>query len=155
MMVGASAAPPNMSFCPMRRGLVAALARRQDRLGAGEHPRAVGIERVECAGGRKALDHALVDRARINPRGEIGQRREQPLLARLDDQFDRLRADALQRRQRVIDGAVADLEGGAGAIDRGRLDLDAEPLRFGAKLRRACRYCSVSSVIDAARNSTG
>ena len=98
MMVGASAAPPNMSFWPDGRGLMAALARRQDRLGAGEHPRAIGIERVEGAGGGEALDDALVDRARIDPRGEIGQRGEQPVLARLDDQFDRLRADALQRR---------------------------------------------------------
>ena len=114
---------------------MAALARRQDRLGAGEHPRTIGIQRVERAGGGQALDHALVDRARIHPRCEIRQRGEQPVLARLHDQFDRLRADAFEARQRVIDGAVADFEGRAGAIDRGRLDLDAEPLRLGAKFR--------------------
>ena len=98
MMVGASAAPPNMSFWPMRRGLVAALAGGENGLGAGEHARAVGIERVEGAGGGEAFDDALVDGARIDPRGEIRQRGEQPFLARLDDQLDRLRADALQRR---------------------------------------------------------
>ena len=62
---------------PDGRRLVAALAGREDRLRAGEHPRAVGIERVERAGGGQALDHALVDRARINARREIGQRGEQ------------------------------------------------------------------------------
>ncbi len=78
------------------RGLMAALACGEDRFGAGEHPGAIGIQRVEGAGGGQALDHALVDRARINPRGEIGQRGEQAVFALFDDQLDRLRADALQ-----------------------------------------------------------
>ena len=92
-------------------GLVAALACRQDGIGAGEHPRAVRVQRIEGAGGGEALDDALVDRARIDPRGEIRKRGEQARLARLDDQVDRLPADALERRQRVVDGVVADLEG--------------------------------------------
>ena len=96
---------------PDGRGLMAALARRQDRFGAGEHPRAIGIEPVERAGGGQAFDHALVDRARIHPRGEIRQRGEQARLARLHDQLHRLVADALQAGQRVIDGVVADFEG--------------------------------------------
>ena len=75
MMVGASRRTAEHVVLPERRGLVAALAGGKDRLGAGEHARAIGIERVERAGGGEAFDHALVDRARIHPRGEIRQRR--------------------------------------------------------------------------------
>ena len=56
------------------------------------------------------------------------------LAPRLHDQLHRLRPDPLQRGQRIIDGVLADLEGRAGAVDGGRLDLDAEPLRLGAEL---------------------
>jgi hypothetical protein len=58
-----------------------------------------------------------------------------PVTARIDDQFDGLRADTFERGECVIDRAIRDLEDGAGAIDVGRLDLDPEPLRLGAKLR--------------------
>ena len=47
--------------------------------------------------------------------------------------FDRLPADALERRERVMDRVALDLEGHARAIDRRRLDLDAEPLGLGAE----------------------
>ena len=57
------------------------------------------------------------------------------LAARLDDRLDRLAADALEGGERVVDGAALHLEGDAGAVDRGRLDLDAEPLGLGAKFR--------------------
>ena len=39
---------------------------------------------------------------------EVGER---PLAARRDDRLDRLPADALERRQRVVDGVAVDLEG--------------------------------------------
>ena len=55
--------------------------------------------------------------------------------ARLDDRLDRLPADAFERRERVVDGVAVDVEGDARAIDRRRLDLDAEPLRLGAEFR--------------------
>ena len=42
-------------------------------------------------------------------------------------------ADAFERRERVVDGVALDLEVDAGAVDRGRLDLDAEPFRLGAE----------------------
>jgi len=45
---------------------VAALASRQDRVRAGEDARAVGIERIEGAGGGEAFNDALVDGARID-----------------------------------------------------------------------------------------
>ena len=46
-----------------------------------------------------------------------------------------MRPNALQRGQRIIDGVLANLEGGARTVDVRRLDLDAEPLRLGAKFR--------------------
>ena len=115
------------------RGLVAALAGRQNGLSAREYPRAVGIEAVERAGRGKAFDDALVDRTRADTSGKIGERGERPVAPDLHDQFDRLRTDPLQRSQRIIDGAVADFEGGGGAIDIGGLDLDPETLSLGAE----------------------
>src|SRR5258708_16822573 len=50
---------------PQARRLMAALARREDRLRAGEHPGPVGILPVECTAGGNALDTALVARAAI------------------------------------------------------------------------------------------
>src|SRR5581483_7591008 len=114
-------------------GFMAALAGGEDRIGAGKDPRAVRLERVERTGGGKALDDALVDRARVHAGGKIRKRRELPVAARFDDQFDGLLADALERRKRIKDRAVCDLEHGAGAVDIRGLDLDAEPLRLGAK----------------------
>ena len=39
----------------------------------------------------------------------------------------------MQRRQRIVDGVAGDLELDAGTVDRGRLDLDRQPLRLGAE----------------------
>ena len=66
----------------MRRGLVAALAGGEDRIRAGKDPRPVRLERVEGAGRGETFDDALVDRARIDPRGEVGERGEQAPLRR-------------------------------------------------------------------------
>jgi hypothetical protein len=74
---------------------VAALASRQDRFRPGEYASAIGIQSVKCAGGRQAFDHAFIDSTRIHPRGKVCQRREYSVFARLDDEFDRLGADAL------------------------------------------------------------
>ena len=41
-----------------------------------------------------------------------------------------------QPAQQRVDGALADFESSRGSIDRGRLDLDPEPLGFGAKFRQ-------------------
>ena len=91
------------------------------RIDAGEDVRAVRLDRVEGAGGGEAFQHALVDRARIDAAGEVREVRKRPLAARRDDRLDRLRADALERRERVVDASFAfDLEGDAGAIDRRR-----------------------------------
>ena len=103
------------------------------RVDGGEDARAVGFELVEGAGGDQAFQHALVDDARIDAAGEIGEVGERPLAARRDDVLDRLRADALERRERVDDAFALDLELDAGAVDRRRLDLDAEALGLGAE----------------------
>ena len=59
---------------------------------------------------REAFQHALVDRARIDPAREVREVAERPVAARLDDRLDRLPADALQRRQRVVDRVALDVE---------------------------------------------
>src|SRR5689334_5327612 len=112
---------------------MAALAGGENGVGAGEDARPVRLEAVEGAGRCETFDNALVDGARTDAGGEIGERGEGTLLALLHDQLDRLRADALQRGQRIIDRAVTDLEGRAGAVDIGRFHLDAEPLRLGTE----------------------
>ena len=54
-------------------------------------------------------------------------------VARRDDRLDRLPADAFERGERVDDRVAVDLEFDAGAVDRRRIDLDAEPLGLGAE----------------------
>ena len=72
--------------------------------------RAVGLERIERPGGGKALEHPLVDGARIDAAGEIGKVGKGPFAARGKDTFDGLAADAPERRERVVDGVALDLE---------------------------------------------
>src|SRR6185437_10748252 len=110
-----------------------ALAGREDRVRPGKDAGAVGLERVEGAGSSQTLDDALVDGAWADARGKVRKRGEAALPALFHDLLDRLRTDAFQRSERIVDRIVADLEGCAGTIDVGRLDLDAEPLRLGAE----------------------
>ena len=65
--------------------------------------------------------------------GEIGEIGELPVAARGNDRFDRLLADALERRERIDDGVAVDFEVDRRAVDRRRIDLDAEPFGFGAE----------------------
>jgi len=112
---------PDMSFCPSVEPHGRA-GRRREWLRRRQIP-ARGFESsdIEGAGGSQTFDDPLVDRARINACSEIGQRREQAFAPLLHDQFDRLRANALQRGQRVIDGVFANFEGRSRAVDVGRL----------------------------------
>src|SRR5262249_29573528 len=116
-------------------GLVLALRRCQYRVDGCEDASPIALERVERPGGGETLEHALVDRTRIDAAGEIGKVAERLFAARLDERLDRLAADALESGERVVDGAPYHIESDAGAVDRGRLDFDAEPFGFGAKLR--------------------
>ena len=56
-----------------------------------------------------------------------------PLVARGDDRLDRLPADAFESGERVDDRVAVDLEIDRRAIDRRRIDLDAEPFGLGAE----------------------
>ncbi len=121
---------------PDRHGRVAALTGGEDGVRTGEHPRPIVVEFVEGPRRRKAFQHALVDRARIDPRCEIRDRRERLVASRFDDLLHRLSTDTLERRERVEDLALADLEGDARAIDRRRYQLDLQPLHLGAEFRQ-------------------
>ena len=75
-----------------RRGLVLALRGRENRIDARMDARAVALQRIERAGGGKAFQHALVDRARVHAAREVGDVAERLVAARLDDRLDRLAA---------------------------------------------------------------
>ena len=128
-----AAGPPNSSDCPTSAEFVRALRRSQDRVDRREGARPVAVECIERAGGREAFQHPLVDRARIDAAREIGEIGERLVAARRNDRVDRLGADAVQRRQRIVDRLALDLEGDARPVDRRRHDLDAEPLGLGAE----------------------
>ena len=98
-----------------------------------EHAGAARLQAVERAGGGEAFQHAFVDGARIDAAGEVGNVLERLVVARGENAVDRLAADAAQRRERIVNGAALDVELDAGAVDRRRLDLDAEPLGLGAE----------------------
>ena len=62
-----------------------ALGAGEHRVDRGENARAVAFEVIEGAGGGEAFQHALVDGARIDAVGEVGQVGEFTLAARRDD----------------------------------------------------------------------
>src|SRR5256885_249865 len=49
-----------------------ALRSREDRVDARMHARAVALQRIERTGGRKTLQHAFIDRARVHPACKVG-----------------------------------------------------------------------------------
>ena len=63
---------------PDRGGVVRALRAAKHGIDAGENARAIFLECIERAGGGKAFQHALVDGARIDARGKIGEIGEWP-----------------------------------------------------------------------------
>jgi len=131
-----AAGPPNNSFWPTVAASCArcAAARMTSTAATARSP--LALDAIEGARRREAFEHALVDGAWIDAAGEIGQIREGMVGARRHDRLDRLASHALEGRQRVVDGVAGDVELDTGAIDRGRLDLDAEPHRLGAELRQ-------------------
>ena len=73
------------------------------REGAG----AVRLELVERAGGGETFQHALVDRARIDAPGEVGEVGERALArAPRRSPSTACAADALERRKRIMDGVA-------------------------------------------------
>ena len=89
---------------------MAALRAAKHGIDRRENARAIGLESIERAGGGEAFQHALVDGARIDAAGEIGEIGERPLARAADDRLDRLPADALERGERVDDRVAVDLE---------------------------------------------
>ena len=81
--------PPNNSLCPTAAVSCARCARASTDVDAGKDARAVCLETVEGAGGGQAFQHALVDGARIDARGEIREVGEFALAARGDDRLRR------------------------------------------------------------------
>jgi hypothetical protein len=77
------------------------------------------------------------------------------LAARRDDRLDRLLADALHRGERIEDRPSDTSKSTPERLMLGRIDLDAEPQRLAAEFRELVGVAERSSVIDAARNSTG
>ena len=132
-----------------------ALRGREQRIDGGEGARAVGLDRVEGAGGGEAFQHALVDGARIDAAAEIGKVGERPFAARGNDALDRLPADAAQRGQRVDRSCCLRhrtrtperLIDGGSTLSRSR--------SASARNSESLSVLPMSSVIDAARNSTG
>ena len=102
----AARTPAEQLGLPDRRVVELALRRRHDSIDGREHARAIAVQRIEGAGGGEAFQHALVDRTRIDAAREIGKIGERLFAARLDDRLDRLPADALEGRQRVVDGVA-------------------------------------------------
>ncbi len=86
----------------------------------------------------------------LNAVGEIGKVGELALAARSDESFDRLLADAFERRQRIDDGVALDLEGNARAMIEG--GSTRMPSRSASALNSASlSVLPMSSVIDAAQ----
>ena len=155
MMVGASAAPPNMSFCPM----VAASwlrwhAARIASAPANTRARLESSASNAPAAARLSITRLLIARG-LTRAAKSASEVNSPSLRASTISSTAWWPTPFSAGQRVVDGAVADFEGGAGTVDRGRLDLDPEPLRLGAKLADSLSVLLMSSVIDAARNSTG
>ena len=102
---------------------------------AAKRARAVWLKPVERAGSGEAFQHALVDGARVDAVREVGQVGKGLVAAAPRRSIPPLARRRLERGERVMDGVAVDIECDAGAVDAGRLDLDAEPLGLGAKLR--------------------
>ena len=116
--------------------LGAGLGATEDRLSPGHHLGAVLLQAFEGAGAGQVLDLHLVEQLGVHPPGEVGQRGEGPLgITGLHQILHRRFADALHGGQGEADRLLAlgrrlDAEFGAGAVDVGRQDRDAEPRAF-------------------------
>ena len=94
---------------------------------------AISLEYIEGARSSETFQHALVDGARIDPSGKVGEVGERAVLPRRDDRLHGLLADTFERSERVDDRVAVDLEIDSRAVDRRRIDLDAEALCFRAE----------------------
>ena len=144
---------------PCAASLAEPVGEGQHLLDVAVHERPIGLQRVEGAGGGQRLQRALVERLGVEPPGEVGEVLERAVGGALgDDGLDRLRADVLQRRQRVADGAGAVRSAPARkstseALTQGGRMAMPDFLASAANMA-SLSVLPQSSVIDAARNSS-
>src|SRR3954469_17639924 len=155
----AATTPPNMSIPTVAASRLiamtastAALARGRAGLGVsggGAGGRAGGSERGARPRRDEALERALVDEPRVHAPGEVAEIGERRFSARLDQPPDGLAPDALDGSKRVADRPVMHVEIGARAVDRRRLDPDAEALRLAAE------FAELVGVVERKRHRGG
>src|SRR6185437_6303574 len=90
--------------------LMRALRGGKDGVDGRKGARPVLLDHVKRAGGDQALQHPLVDGARIDAAREIRKIAEGARGAGDDDALDRLATDAAQGGKRVVNGASLDVE---------------------------------------------
>ena len=134
LLLARTAEPPNMSVMPRAASSLRALGQAHHAIEAGHHRRAVVAEAIERAGHDQRFEDALADDLRIDALAEILEACELPFPALGDDVLDRRVADALQRRQRIEDAVLPDLEVAEAGLDRWRDHFDAEPQRILAEV---------------------
>ena len=154
MMVGASASAAEHVVLPDRRRLMAALAgARMASTPANTRARLASSVSKAPAAARLSITRLLMARG-LTRAAKSASEVNRPSLRASTITSTACAADALQRRQRVEDGAVADLE-----VAPERLTLGASTLMpsrcASARNSESLSVLPMSSVIDAARNSTG
>ena len=137
--LGLAEAAENIAL-PRNRLFLRPVGHRHNAINGGKAFRAVLINRVQCSGGNQAFERFFVEHARINPPCQIAEVLERLVTPRRDQTFNRLRANTLDRRQRIADrqlrvAVLMHLEGNAGLVDARRINAEAKPLRFAAELR--------------------
>jgi hypothetical protein len=100
-----------------RSRFVGALCAGKNRIDCGKNASAVFLECIEGAGCRETFQHPLVDCARIDPRREVSEIGELPIVPRGDDCLNCLFADAFKCREGIDDRIAVDLK-----VDRRTVD---------------------------------
>src|SRR6188508_3467376 len=95
-----------------------ALRAAEHGIDGSDDTRAILLKLIERAGTSQALEHALVDCARIEASGKIRQIGKRMSGASRNDRFNRLASNAFQCRECVDDGVALDVELDARTIDR-------------------------------------
>src|SRR5262245_7971287 len=122
-----------------------ALSRCKDGVGGSMRARAVRLNLVEGPRRRKALQHAFVDRTRVDAMCEVGEIAEGPTAARPNDRLDRLAADALEGAERIGNCTTTDFERHPRPVNGWGIHLDAESFGFAAELRKFLGVAHIES----------
>ena len=125
------------------RRLRGPLGQLHHRLDGGAGPGAIRLDGVHGPGRHEVLQGALVQHARVEPAREAGEILEGPVAAGLDQGLDRAPPHPLDRREGVVDAALAHLEADTRGVDRGRLHRDLQALGVLAKLGQLVGHVDV------------